>query len=106
MLIAKRHKLAERSDQPDRLFPKDAHDVYRLLVATETNTMAQSLRRLLAAPLASAVAEDAMHYLAELFGTGHDALGSSMAGRGAAGRHSAGLRIPHCRHPRRRQGAG
>lgn len=84
LLIAKLHKLAERRDRPDRLFPKDAHDVYRLLVATETNTVAQSLRRLLAAPLASAVADDAMRYLAELFGAGPDALGSSMAGRAEA----------------------
>ena len=34
LLVAKLHKLGERVDTPDRLNDKDAHDIYRLLVAT------------------------------------------------------------------------
>lgn len=37
LLVAKLHKLGERVDSPDRLNNKDAHDIYRLFVATETS---------------------------------------------------------------------
>jgi Nucleotidyltransferase len=33
LLVAKLHKLGERQDTPARLIDKDAHDIYRLLVA-------------------------------------------------------------------------
>lgn len=84
LLVAKLHKLAERQDQPDRLFPKDAHDVYRLLVAIDTRNLAASLGALLASALASAVTEDAIRNLGSLFATGPDALGSQMAGQAEA----------------------
>jgi hypothetical protein len=35
--------LGERQDQPDRLIDKDAHDLYRLLVATDTPKLAASI---------------------------------------------------------------
>jgi hypothetical protein len=34
LLIAKVYKIHERLDRPNRLNDKDAHDIYRLLVAT------------------------------------------------------------------------
>ena len=41
LLVAKLHKLGERASQPHRLVDKDAHDIYRLLVATETAALAR-----------------------------------------------------------------
>ena len=46
LLVAKLHKLGERVDTPDRLNDKDAHDIYRLLVATETPDLAETMQRL------------------------------------------------------------
>jgi hypothetical protein len=43
LLIAKLHKLGERQDQPDRLIDKDAHDIYRLLVATDAHKLAATI---------------------------------------------------------------
>ena len=36
---SKLHKLSERESQPNRLVDKDAHDIYRLLVAIETREL-------------------------------------------------------------------
>lgn len=47
LLVAKLHKLAERRAQPQRLNNNDAHDVYRLLVATDTPTARNAARRAL-----------------------------------------------------------
>lgn len=48
LLVAKLHKLGERVETPNRLNDKDAHDIYRLLVATRTQDLAATARRLLA----------------------------------------------------------
>jgi hypothetical protein len=48
LLVAKLHKLGERVDTPDRLNDKDAHDIYRLLVATDSPDLAQDLLSALA----------------------------------------------------------
>jgi hypothetical protein len=48
LLIAKLHKIAERKNHPGRLIDKDAHDIYRLLVATSTTAIATRLRELAA----------------------------------------------------------
>jgi hypothetical protein len=50
LLVAKLHKLGERDQRdPDRLNDKDAHDVYRLLVAVDTQELSRTLRMLLSA---------------------------------------------------------
>lgn len=85
LLVAKLHKLGERQGQPDRLLPKDAHDVYRLLVATGTRDLASSFRDLLGSPLASEVTDAAIRHLGSLFAAAPDALGSQMAGEAEAG---------------------
>jgi hypothetical protein len=84
LLIAKLHKLAERLDQPTRLLDKDAHDIYRLLVAISTDELARSLGRLLAEDLSATVTRQAVGHLAELFAAGPEAMGSQMAGRAEA----------------------
>ncbi len=85
LLVAKLHKLAERADTPDRLLDKDAHDLYRLLVAIPTDQIATAIRRLQTDPLAGAVTQHASELLDELFATGPEALGSMMAGRAEQG---------------------
>jgi hypothetical protein len=85
LLIAKLHKLGERKDAPDRLVDKDAHDIYRLLVAVSTDELAVKMRELRSDDLAGAVTEQAIEYLSELFADGPDATGSVMAGRAETG---------------------
>lgn len=81
LLIAKLHKLGERRDTPERLLDKDAHDIYRLLVAIDTETLATAFTRLQADEFAGTVTDEAILYLEQLFAPGPDALGSMMAGR-------------------------
>ncbi len=86
LLIAKVHKIHERRDQPDRLNDKDAHDVYRLLVATtDMAALGSSFQRLLFDPVSKRVTERALDWLLVLFADGPDALGSVMAGRAEEG---------------------
>ncbi len=83
LLVAKLHKLGERDrgSDPDRLLDKDAHDLYRLLVAIETDRLARDLTRLLADDLAGDVTRTAIGYLEELFAAGPGAVGCQMADR-------------------------
>lgn len=81
LLVSKLHKLGERQDDQGRLNDKDAHDVYRLLTAFETEALAATLRDLMVHDLAGAVSRDAMVALDVLFAQGRSSLGSTMAGR-------------------------
>ena len=82
LLVAKLHKLGERDQRnPARLNDKDAHDVYRLLVAVDTEHLARALKVLLSSDLAAQPTKVALDYFDELFVGGPDALGSHMAGR-------------------------
>jgi nucleotidyltransferase-like protein len=85
LLVAKLHKLGERQSTPGRLVDKDAHDLYRLLVATRTEDIAHTLRQLQDDPLAGPTTHQALTYLADLFATGPDAVGAMMAGRAEQG---------------------
>ena len=55
--------------------------MYRLLVATESATVAATLRQLREHELCARVTRDALIYLQHLFAAGPNALGSTMAGR-------------------------
>jgi len=81
LLVAKLHKLGERQHTPDRLVDKDAHDIYRLLVAVETAFLVERLDVLLDDDLAGEVTKRAVVFLYELFAAGPGAVGSQMAGR-------------------------
>lgn len=81
LLVAKLHKLGERQERPERLLDKDAHDIYRLLAATETSTVSSTLAELRNDELAGATTRVAIGYLEQLFASGPEALGSMMAGR-------------------------
>ena len=84
LLVAKLHKLGERVDTPDRLNDKDAHDIYRLLVATETADLAETIQRLHADEVSRGATTQALGYLEQLFASA-DALGATMAGRAEEG---------------------
>lgn len=79
LLVAKLHKIGERRQQPRRLINKDAHDIYRLLVATDALAIATRLVELAGDELCGAATRTAITYLRELF-AGPDALGPRMAG--------------------------
>lgn len=85
LLVAKLHKVGERQGNLRRLDDKDAHDIYRLLVATDTDSLAATLRMLMSDDVAGGVTREALDYLDELFAAGRDALGSGMAGRAEEG---------------------
>ena len=85
LLVAKLHKIGERSENPTRLQDKDAHDLYRLLVAVQTPALAETVRRLLDHSFSRGVTEQALSHFERLFAAGPAALGSEMAGRAEAG---------------------
>lgn len=81
LVVAKAYKLGERaSSSPGRLLDKDAHDLYRLLNATNADEIAGDMRLVLRDRVAATVASRALDWLAELAGT-HEALIPTMAGR-------------------------
>lgn len=84
LLVAKLHKLGERVDTPDRLNDKDARDIYRLLAATETPDLAETIQRLHADEISQEATTQALGYLEQLFASA-DALGATMAGRAEEG---------------------
>lgn len=82
LLVAKLHKLADRRlDKVSRQDDKDAHDLYRLLVAVPTGELAEALAHLKSDALAGEVTVRGLGLLEELFAAGPDAPGSVMAGR-------------------------
>ncbi len=80
LVVAKLHKINDRIDHPSRLENKDAHDIYRLLVALDTVQLASAFTTLLATPVSEPVTREAVKLLRTLFAVGSDATGSRMAG--------------------------
>ena len=85
LLVAKLHKIGERTAVPDRLVDKDAHDIYRILVAIPTAQLATALRTLTTDPISHDVTRQAMGHFNRLFADGPGAIGSMMAGRAEEG---------------------
>ena len=84
LIVAKLHKLGERQKFEDRLVDKDAHDIYRVFRAVQTETLVPRFELLRANDTSREVTEEALVYLYELFGD-ETALGSVMAGRAEEG---------------------
>lgn len=82
LLVAKVHKVAERTGTSDRVRDKDALDVLRLLQATDTATLTARLGDLADDTVSAEVTAEAVSQLAPLFGS-PDAVGISMAVRAA-----------------------
>jgi hypothetical protein len=84
LLVSKLHKIADRTDQADRLGDKDALDVLRLLQGIGTQELADSLQRLLAQEVSGEVTRQALDLLLRLFGA-EDGTGVEMAVRATEG---------------------
>jgi len=68
LLVAKVHKISERTDARDRVRDKDALDVLRLLRAVETEELTRCLETLRASEVAGTVTNEAVSLLPALFG--------------------------------------
>lgn len=84
LLVAKLHKLHERINERRAVENKDAHDIYRLLVAIDTEILVVEISALEANPLSAGVTREALGFLGELFG-GPAYSGSAMAGAAEVG---------------------
>ena len=84
LTVSKAFKLGERQATPGRLDDKDAHDLYRLLRATETEAVVAGFIALLSDPRSAHVALQAIEYLDRLFGD-PSSPGSRMAGQAEEG---------------------
>lgn len=89
LLVSKCIKIGERVEaaasgpgRPDRVKPKDALDVFRILRACRAGELAESLSLLRHDALAGRVTEEAVSLLPELFGSAR-AVGSTLAGQAA-----------------------
>ncbi|WP_433227850.1 hypothetical protein [Actinomadura formosensis] len=85
LLVAKLHKISERVDKPRRLNDKDAHDIYRVMIDSETEELAERFLPLLGDPISSGPTKEALQHLYDLFAVGPSATGSAMAGRAEEG---------------------
>jgi hypothetical protein len=85
LLVAKLHKMYDRFGDPRRTEDKDAHDIYRLLVAIPTDRLAHTWTTLCNDELSADVSRAALGYFGELFAAGPNATGSVMVGRAVYG---------------------
>ncbi len=69
LLVAKAFKLGERLDNPRRLLPKDAGDVFRLYEAYSVADIAERLRRMTDDERSVEVARSGLAFLRQLFST-------------------------------------
>jgi hypothetical protein len=82
LLVAKLHKIADRSADGRRRSDKDALDILRLLRGVTTLALAASVRELLMDERSAKVTAEALEHLGRLFGAA-TAEGSQMAARSA-----------------------
>jgi hypothetical protein len=81
LVVAKLFKIGERHDRtPGRLIDKDAHDLYRLLRATESDEIAKGLQALMQNDLARDVTTQAVEWMRTLSNS-PEAIIPMMAGR-------------------------
>lgn len=69
LLVAKAHKLGERTIAGKRIKSKDAYDIYRLLRAIDLQAVSATFSELLHSPSASAATRTGIEHLATLFDT-------------------------------------
>jgi hypothetical protein len=92
LIIAKTAKISDRLRGSDhRLISKDAHDIYRLLLATQTVTLSQLFQEFLSNPISSAEAKAALNAFAQLFAKSQDASGNKLVADAAKGVDNADL---------------
>lgn len=81
LLVAKAHKIYERKDSAKRTQDKDALDIYRLLIAFETQELLPGFTLILNNSISSTTTSLALKYLEELFTLGSQPIGSLMVRR-------------------------
>jgi len=69
LLVAKAHKLGERLATPERLMPKDAGDIYRLVDATSVEEITAATIQLLDDARSSTATRTALSFVRQLFAT-------------------------------------
>jgi hypothetical protein len=84
LIVAKAHKLGEREQTPERLRPKDAYDILRLLRAVSVNALASGFAALRDDAQSQLVTNEAIGFMRRLFSV-HSAIGPELAARAAAG---------------------
>jgi len=92
LIIAKTAKIGDRlMGSSERLTSKDAHDVYRLLLATQTELLGQLFEKLLSNPLSEIEAQTNLSAFAQLFAKSQDAPGNRLVAEAAKGIEDADL---------------
>jgi hypothetical protein len=81
LLVAKAHKIYERKDSVKRTQDKDALDIYRLLIAFETEELLPGFTLILNNSISSKTTSVALKYIEELFTLGSQPIGSLMVRR-------------------------
>ena len=84
LLVAKVHKIHDRSEHPDRLTDKDAGDILRIFMSTKPELMARRFGALLDDARSAEVTRAAVELFDPLFGTPRS-LGTQMATRALSG---------------------
>lgn len=79
LFVAKLHKISDRQSS-DRLLAKDAYDIYRLLLAVQTESLAETLSGLRSRPEPKVEVEFAIRFLTEHFASSPTAFGPTLAG--------------------------
>ena len=97
LIIAKTAKIGDRLlGSDERLVSKDAYDVYRLLLATQTDVLGQLFGKLRSNPLSEPEVQIGLSAFAELFAKSQDAPGNRLAAEAAKGIEDAALLKASC----------
>lgn len=85
LLIAKLHKIYDRIEKRNESPNKDAHDIYRLLAATDERQFLDGIRLLLSHEISKSVTQKGLEILKVLFATSVDSAGNIMAANATEG---------------------
>ena len=85
LLIAKLHKINDRINDRNTSPNKDAHDIYRLLAATEETEFRKGLQMLLNNEISKSVTLEGLEILKVLFAKSLDSVGNIMAASATEG---------------------
>ena len=92
LIIAKTAKIGDRlMGSSERLTSKDAHDVYRLLLATQTELLGQLFQKLLSNPISASESQIGLTAFTQLFAKSQDAPGNRLVAEAAKGIEDADL---------------
>jgi len=97
LIVAKTAKIGDRlMGSSERLTSKDAHDVYRLLLATQTELLGQLFQKLLSNPISAPESQIGLTAFTQLFAKSQDAPGNRLVAEAAKGIEDADLLMASC----------